>query len=425
MNSTKRTPIFVSLDLDVPELCGTLWVEQNRGKEIFSFEYSESWLKSENRLLLDPSLGFHQGPQYTQGSNFGIFLDSAPDRWGRFLIKRREAVNAREQKRPVQLLKEIDYLLGVHDTYRVGALRFQKDLNGSFLDNNNQFAAPPITSLGKLEHACLEIEKDGAEQSKEYTKWLKMLIAPGGSLGGARPKASVVDATGALWLAKFPSRTDTFNVGAWEMVVHDLGMACGIELPDARIEKFSSHHHTFLVKRFDRTTKGDRLFFMSAMTALGKSDGDDATTGVSYLHLAHQLMRFGKRCTSDLHELWRRIAFHILVSNTDDHLRNHGFIIDNNGWQLSPAYDLNPNPDGDGLKLNISEDDNSQNIELLIHVAKYFRITPDSAKSQIRELQSIVRRWRTLASQYELSRSEIELMAPAFRLSELSSSSKL
>jgi serine/threonine-protein kinase HipA len=422
MSTGKRTPIFVSLDLGSPELCGTLWVEQNRGKEIFSFEYSQSWLKIENRLLLDPSLGLHQGPQYTQGLNFGIFLDSAPDRWGRFLIKRREAVNAREQKRPIQPLKETDYLLGVHDTYRVGALRFQKELNGRFLDHNNDLAAPPITSLRKLEHASLQIEKDDAEQSKEYTKWLKMLIAPGGSLGGARPKASVVDETGALWLAKFPSRTDSFNVGAWEMVVHELGMACDIQLPEARIEKFSSRHHTFLVKRFDRTAEGNRIFFMSAMTALGKNDGDDATTGVSYLHLAELLMRFGSHCTPDLHELWRRIAFHTLVSNTDDHLRNHGFLIDSNGWRLSPAYDLNPNPDGDGLKLNISEDDNSQNLEILIHVAKYFRITATEAKKQIRELQSVVSKWRTVASKHELSRAETERMTPAFRLCENKSS---
>ncbi len=304
----------------------------------------------------------------------------------------------------------------MHDTYRIGALRFQKELSEPFLDHNSRLAAPPITSLRKLEHASLEIEKDNAEQSKEYTKWLKMLIAPGGSLGGARPKASVVDETGALWLAKFPSRNDAYNVAAWEMVVHELGIACGIELPEAKIEKFSSRHHTFLVKRFDRTTDGSRIFFMSAMTALGKSDGDDDTTGVSYLHLAHQLMRFGSRCTADLHELWRRIAFHVLISNADDHLRNHGFIVDANGWRLSPAYDLNPNPDGDGLKLNISEDDNSQNIELLIHVAKYFRITPNDAKKQIREFQSIVSKWRTVASRHGLSRTEIEIMAPAFRL---------
>jgi serine/threonine-protein kinase HipA len=185
----------------------------------------------------------------------------------------------------------------------------------------------------------MEIEKDDSFERSDYTKWLQMLIAPGGSLGGARPKASVVDEKGSLWLAKFPSRSDSYNVGAWEMVIHELGTDCGLQLPEARVEKFTSTNHSFLVKRFDRTGEGKRLFFMSAMTALGKSDGDDASTGVSYLHLADLLQRFGARCTDDLYELWSRMAFHTLVSNTDDHLRNHGFLIDTNGWHLSPAYD--------------------------------------------------------------------------------------
>ena len=418
MKEKSRSPIFVSLDFGNPALCGTLWSENLRGKEIFSFEYADEWLARDRRLLLDPNLKFFRGPQYSQAENFGIFLDSSPDRWGRFLIKRREALEARKEGRLSRILKETDYLLGVHDVYRVGALRFQRQLNGPYLDNDQSLSAPPWTSLRELEFASLEIEKGSSTENSEYEKWLKMLIAPGGSLGGARPKASVVDQSGALWIAKFPARNDVTNVGAWEMVVHQLAKESGILLPEARIGRFTSTHQTFLVKRFDRTETGLRLFFMSAMTALGRSDGDDESTGASYLHLAELLQKRGSQPDRDLRELWSRIVFNILISNTDDHLRNHGFLVNESGWELSPAYDLNPNADGDGLKLNISEDDNSQNLELVLSVARYFRIKPHQAAERLREIQAAVQKWRNVADEHGLSRVEIEDMATAFRLSD-------
>jgi serine/threonine-protein kinase HipA len=416
MKTKTRTPILVTLDLDAPELCGTLWCDVSRGKEIFSFEYADSWLESSRRFLLDPMLTLNQGPQYAQGANFGIFLDSAPDRWGRFLIKRREALKARQEQRSPRILKETDYLLGVHDAYRVGALRFQHSVDGPFLDNDPHFVAPPWASLRELEFASLGIEKDDALEQSDYEKWLKMLIAPGGSLGGARPKASVVDECGALWIAKFPGRTDVSDIGAWEMVVHTLAQRARICVPKARIGRFTSHHHTFMVQRFDRTSAGKRLFFMSAMTALGRTDGDDASMGVSYLHLAEFLQKFGSQTNEDLQELWSRIAFHIMISNTDDHLRNHGFLIDERGWRLSPAYDLNPNPESEGLKLNISEDDNFQSEEIVLSVAKHFRLKQTQAKKRYQEIKSAVSAWRAVAAEYGLSRSSIENMAPAFRL---------
>ena len=419
MKTNSRTPIFVTLDVESPHLCGTLWCDAIRGKEVFSFEYADSWLGSGRRFLLDPLLPLHRGPQYAQTSNFGIFLDSAPDRWGRFLIKRREALKARKEERPPRLLKETDYLLGVHDVYRMGALRFQKSTDGPFLDNDPHFSAPPWASLRDLEFASLAIEKENASEQSDYEKWLKMLIAPGGSLGGARPKASVVDEHGALWLAKFPGRTDASDVGAWEMVVHRLARQAGLCLPEARIGQFTSAHHTFMVKRFDRTEKGKRLFFMSAMTSLGRSDGDDASSGVSYLHLAELLQKYGSKPKEDLQELWSRMLFHVLISNTDDHLRNHGFLIDEQGWRLSPAYDLNANPDGEGLKLNISEDDNSQSQELILSVAKHFRFKNIQAEERYLEMKSVVRSWRTVAAEHGLSRSEMETMAPAFRLAQV------
>jgi len=418
MKEKSRSPIFVSLDFGNPAFCGTLWSENLRGKELFSFEYADEWLARDGRFLLDPNLKFFRGPQYSQAENFGIFLDSSPDRWGRFLIKRREALEARKEGRPTRILKETDYLLGVHDLYRPGAIRFQRQLKGPYLDNDQSLSAPPWASLRELEFASLEIEKGSSTENSEYEKWLKMLIAPGGSLGGARPKASVVDQSGALWIAKFPARNDVTNVGAWEMVVHQLAKESGIFLPEARIGRFTSTHQTFLVKRFDRTEQGLRLFFMSAMTALGRSDGDDASTGVSYLHLAELLQKRGSQPDRDLRELWSRIVFNILISNTDDHLRNHGFLVNQSGWELSPAYDLNPNPDGDGLKLNISEDDNSQNLELVLSVARYFRIKPNQAVERLREIQAAVQKWRNVADEHGLSRVEIEDMSTAFRMSD-------
>lgn len=374
--------------LPQPILVGTLNATPSRGKEIFSFEYDHDWLKSKYAQALDPSLKLLEGIHYTpQGQeNFGVFLDSSPDRWGRFLMKRREAQLAREEERKEHTLLESDYLLGVYDEHRMGALRFRIDPNGPFLDNNKKYASPPWASLRELEHASLELENRNAERNPNYSKWLAMLIAPGGSLGGARPKASVIDETNRLWIAKFPSNNDEYDVGAWEMVAYKLAKKAKIVIAEAKMDKFNSHYHTFLSKRFDRNNKGERIHFASAMTLLQRLDGDDASTGASYLELAEFIIRNGSQPDQDLEQLWRRIVFYIGISNVDDHLRNHGFILQSDGWILSPAFDINPNPNGDGLKLNISESDNSQNIDVAKEVAEYFRINPSKADKIIREV---------------------------------------
>lgn len=314
MKTSPRIPIFVSLDLGSPELCGTLWSETLRAKDIFSFEYEEAWLTRTGAMPLDPGLQLFRGSQYTQASNFGIFLDSTPDRWGRFLIRRREALKAREEGRPAQNLRETDFLLGVHDAYRMGALRFQTDRLGPFLDDDSRLAAPPWASLRELEFASLEIEKSDASENAEYAKWLRMLLAPGGSLGGARPKASVIDEKGALWIAKFPGSLDTHDMGAWEMLVHDLALKCGLNVPIAHAETLTTSYHTFLVKRFDRDTDGKRIFFMSAMTALERRDGDDASSGASYLEIAEHFRWKSGEAQKRIEEIqavvaeWRQVA---------------------------------------------------------------------------------------------------------------------
>jgi len=275
-------------------------------------------------------------------------------------------------------------------------------------------AAPPWTSLKDLENACIKIENDEIINDPEYLNWLNLLIAPGSSLGGARPKASVLDNENNLWIAKFPSKNDDKDIGAWEMVVHKLAKSAGIELPTAKIEKFSSRRFTFLTKRFDRTNRRERIHFASAMTLLGHTDGDDFKTGASYLELVEFLMKNGARINQDLEELWRRIVFSICVSNTDDHLRNHGFILSSEGWTLSPAYDINANETGTALRLNISENDNFLDLKLAIDVAKYFRLSPKRSKQIISEVTGSVKNWKKVAEEIGISKIEQEIMNKAF-----------
>jgi len=267
-----------------------------------------------------------------------------------------------------------------------------------------------------LEFASLQLEKEDISEDPEYYNWLTMLVAPGSSLGGARPKSNVVDPEGELWIAKFPSSIDQFNVGAWEKVVHHLAAASGINISEGKIQKFSSNHDTFLTKRFDRTPTGERIHFSSALTMLGYKDGVSFADGASYLELAEFLIQNGARVNEDLEELWRRIVFFICVSNTDDHLRNHGFILTDDGWILSPAYDINPVESGTGLSLNISEDDNSLDLDLALEVAEYFRVNINRAREIIDLVMDTVSQWRIIAREYGISKVEQDLMSRAFRL---------
>lgn len=399
-----------------PVLMGVLKVSEVRGKEVFSFEYNSAYLSSDGVFEIDPQLRLYKGPQYLpdEQSNFGIFLDSSPDRWGRVLMERREAVKAKSEEKPPKRLMESDYLLRVYDESRMGALRFKTDLNGPFLDNDQRHATPPITSLRELEHASLELENDEDFESADYLKNLALLVAPGSSLGGARPKANVKDSDGALWIAKFPSRKDEIDQGAWEYVVYQLAKNSGIQMSESKASIYYSDRHTFLTKRFDRDKEGNRIHFFSAMTLLGYQDGADANAGVSYLELAELLMQRGTEVEADLEQLWRRIVFNICVSNTDDHLRNHGFILTKKGLRLSPAFDINPNPNGYGLNLNIDEYSNALDTDLTFKVAPYFRLNDEEAREIISEIKTYVSQWNTVADSLGISKKEREQMAPAF-----------
>ncbi|WP_026506506.1 type II toxin-antitoxin system HipA family toxin [Butyrivibrio sp. MC2013] len=406
--------VYENWKADSPSFIGTMHVEGIKGKQIVSFEYDINWLADlTNSVSLDPDLKMFSGRQYPPINKlfFGVFEDSCPDRWGRLLMKRREAINAKKEERKPKTLSEVDYLLGVFDETRMGGLRFSVSKDGPFLSNDKELATPPWTTLRKLESASLAFEKneDGLEE-----KWLKQLIAPGSSLGGARPKASVVAPDGSLWIAKFPSKDDEINVGAWEMVTHDLAALCGLNVPEAKVEDFSKIGSTFLIKRFDRSG-AKRIHFASAMTLLGKSDGANASDGNGYLDVASIIKAYGGKPDEDLLELWKRIVFNMAVSNTDDHLRNHGFILENGRWRLSPLYDVNPNIYGDSLSLNVDKDNNLIDFELVLSTAKLYGISEIRASEELNLIKDAVQsNWKTLAKHYGIKRSEIEEMSPAF-----------
>lgn len=412
-------------DLGEPHLIGLLRAESTQRKETFSFEYSQEWLDAGNAMLLDPQLQFFQGPQYLNDNdhpNFGMFLDSSPDRWGQTLMKRREARVARHEERKPRTLIGTDFLLGVHDEQRVGGLRFKTELEGNFLSDEQGQEAPPWARLRELENAAWQFQSDDGYGSEvDAPEWLQLLMAPGSSIGGARPKAGVCDEGQNLWIAKFPGRNDDIDVGGWELVTHRLAVEAGLDVAEATAKKFGQPHHTFIVKRFDRIVVGrvrQRRHFATAMTMLGYSDGTNHTDGASYLEIVEFLTRYGSDTEADMHELWRRIVFSICVSNTDDHLRNHGFLLQTDGWKLSPAYDINPDPTGRGLTLNISDEDNSLDLELALEVAAYFRIKEKKARKIIEKVTQVVSNWRDFATDLGISRSEQEAMAPAFSLAE-------
>jgi len=418
MSKNKEILVYTDgVESQAPLFVGTLFSSYARGKEVFSFEYDQGWLQSSFAQEIDPDLGLYQGIQYLRDekSNFGIFLDSSPDRWGRVLMDRRESILARMENRPHRNLSESDYLLGVFDEQRMGALRFKETVSGAFLNDNLNFVTPPMTSLRELEQASYQLENEMIEDDSEVLKWLNMLLAPGTSLGGARPKAGVKNTDNSLWIAKFPSKEDRHDVGAWEMIVNELAQRAGLNVTQATAKPFYGKHHTFLTKRFDRTNTGKRVHFASAMTLLGYTDGVSFQEGVSYLELAEFIIRKGANVGRDLEELFRRIVFYICVSNTDDHLRNHGFLLTPEGWILSPAYDINPNPKGTGLKLNILTHDNSLDLDLAIEVASFFRLTHTQASSIIQNTINVLSNWKQIASKYRISRDEQDRMSMAFR----------
>ncbi|MDD2284197.1 MAG: type II toxin-antitoxin system HipA family toxin [Paludibacter sp.] len=418
MKQNNEKEILVYADwymLNSPQLIGKLHFASLRGKAVYSFEYDNEWIKT--GIAIDPELPLFSGLHYASSNdNFGIFKDSSPDRWGQLLMKRREILLSKIEQKEPRTLFGIDFLLGVHDSHRMGGLRFKEHKDGDFLSTDQRLAAPPWTSLRDLEFAVEQYEKNADKLDETSLKWINQLIAPGSSLGGARPKADVVDTNGKQWIAKFPSNNDDSDVGLWEMVVHALAIQAKITVPNAIIKKLASPYHTYLSQRFDRTADNKRIHYASAMTLLQRTDGDDAGSGVSYLDLVGFIKSACVNVTENLEELFRRVIFSVCVSNTDDHLRNHGFIYTEAGWTLSPAFDINANETGTGLKLNIDEEDNALDIDLVMETAPYYLLSNKRAAEIKEEVTKAVSFWRKLATQYKISPSEIERKAKAFRV---------
>lgn len=399
--------------LDAPELgasqrVGMLYRHEVRTDVPAAFEYDKEWLKHGQAFALDPRLELWRGEQHPPAAAraFGIFMDSAPDRWGRVLLERREAAAAARDARKMRTFHEMDFLLGICDHTRMGGLRFCKP-GGPFLDNSDN-ATPPVTDLKELAYICKRIEEPGVERLPEYERWLAMLIAPGTSLGGARPKANFTDVGKRLWIAKFPAKDDRYDVGGWEYLMHVLARKAGIIVPDARLEHLSDQYGTFCSARFDRTADGRRMY-ASAMTLLERQDGE---AGASYLDLAEFVSDHGAQghIDEDLAQLFRRVLFNVLVGNRDDHLRNHGFIRERSGWRLSPAFDINPNAVKQTHALAIDSKNAAPDIRVAMEQAGLYRLNTGAARRMLDEVRNAIEDWRAVAQKLRLPSVEIQRM---------------
>ena len=367
------------------------------------FAYESDWLKYAHAFPLDPELDLAAGEFFPGDSNFGIFMDSCPDRWGQVLMKRREAVEAKEEGRTPKTPGPWDFLLGVQDCTRMGALRFTRPDDEKVFLANEALSAPPVTSIAELQAVAFELSKKKQDDLGKIKEWLKVLVAPGSSLGGARPKANLLDDDGSLWIAKFPSADDDYDVALWEKLLHDLASSCGITVSESRIMQIGTGYHTFLVKRFDRRGT-QRRFFTSAMTMLGHGDSEDA----SYLELAEFIATSGEaeHITRDLEELFTRVVFNVATANRDDHLRNHGFIRSPSGWRLAPAFDMNPSFRKDEHVLAIDLYNRLPDLEVVLSTAEYYRLNSARAQKIITEVCAVVGGWSVRARKLGLTTQE-------------------
>jgi serine/threonine-protein kinase HipA len=408
-NAPQVRDVEVWIDADVAQRVPIGSLHEDRGQ--LRFRYDVSWLKRPEAFAIDPALALSDAPFFPDATsgNFGIFLDSAPDRWGQTLMQRREALSARDEKRRPRSLRPWDFLLGVQDITRQGALRFRMAESDRFIADE-ALAAPPITSLGELEAVARELTARRIENLERLRSWLAVLVAPGASLGGARPKANFTDRDGSLWIGKFPARDDSRDSSAWEYVAHQLGRRAGIDVPEAKLARFSTFH-TFCVRRFDREGK-HRRFYASAMTMLAR----ERSEGSSYIELAELLRLRGDpaHLAADLEQLFRRVVFNVLIGHRDDHLRNHGFLLGGGGWRLAPAFDVNPDITKPEHVLNLDESSPAPDVDAVQATRSYYGI--DSARSArvIREVRRVVAGWREEARRLRIAAADIELMSSAF-----------
>lgn len=412
----RRLLVYADFDwLDDVELVGELTMDTIRGGETYGFRFDAAWLNKHADVRLSDDINPYVGMQFTQPGKdiFGCFSDSLPDRWGRTLMLRREQILASEEKRPVRRLTSMDYLLGIDDASRMGGFRFKETEDGAFINTTDHLQIPPVTSIRELVAATHEIELSEENRSLPAKRWLMQLVHPGTSLGGARPKASVVDERQQLYVAKFPSRKDLYDVGLWEHFAHLMAKAAGIKCADTKAITAGSPYHTLLSKRFDRTDDGRRIHFASAMTMLGLTDGQNASTGHGYLDLVDFIIRGCCDVDDNLQELFRRVAFNISIGNSDDHFRNHGFLLTKKGWTLSPAYDLNPTLLRDqSLLINAYTTESS--LDILFESCDDYMISPNKARAILDDVKRVMSKWQRVATSIGLSPSEQTMFKDRF-----------
>ena len=414
----ERLLVFADFDwLDKPELVGELCYEKLRGSESYAFRFDDNWLKFHAGIKLSEDINNYPGLQYTQPGNdiFGCFSDALPDRWGRTLLKRREQIQASEEKRAVRNLSSFDYLMGIDDFSRMGGFRLKRELDGDFINVSPSLKIPPQTELRQLVLASQEVEKSEENDVLPEKKWIAQLIQPGTSLGGARPKAGVLDDSGNLCIAKFPSRKDDYDPGLWEHFSHLLARKAGIYAAQTKVLGGLGKYHTLLSKRFDRTDEGKRIHFASSMSLIGLRDGDNAQGGYGYLNIVDFILQSCCDVEKNLQELYRRVAFNICIGNSDDHFRNHGFLLTPRGWTLSPAYDMNPTLN-EYQSLLINESSNKADIRTLLESCESYMIKKEVAKNIIRQVQAAVAGWENLAVLLQIPAREVTMFKDRFKL---------
>ena len=412
------TKIYVYADfnwLKKVELVGELSMQSIRGKESYSFEFSKDWLKNYGSIQLSDDINNYTGIQYCQQNNeiFGCFADSLPDRWGRTLILRREQILAMEEKRPVRRLTEFDFLTGIDDYTRIGGFRYKIDPTGEFINTSNKLQIPPITEIKELVRASNEIELSEEKNTLPQKKWLFQLIQPGTSLGGARPKATIIDEYKHLYIAKFPSRNDLYDVGLWEHLSHLLAKESGLNCSESKVIKAGNKYHTLLSKRFDRTADNKRIHYASAMTMLGLKDGCNANTGNGYLDIVNYIIKNCCNVDYNLKELYRRVAFNISIGNSDDHFRNHGFLLTPQGWTLSPAFDINPSLSKE-QSLLINSYTAKSDLNILLDSCEEYMLNHNTAKQIIEEVLKGISKWKLLANKINIPQSEQNIFKDRF-----------
>ena len=407
----KKLYVYADFDwLKEIELIGELGYESLRGSDSYCFTFSDDWLKKHGGLFLSDDLNNYPGQQYTQPGKdiFGCFSDALPDRWGRTLLLRREQLVAMEEKRPVRRLSSFDFLTGIDDFSRMGAFRFKENIDGDFINVSESLKIPPLTDIRELIAASAEIERSEEDNVLPDRKWIAQLVQPGSSLGGARPKASVVDTDKTLYVAKFPSRKDDYDAGLWEHFSHLLAAKAGINAAKTKVIATGEKYHTLLSERFDRIQDGKRIHFASAMTLLGLNDGDNATTGHGYLDIVDFIIRNCTDVDRNLQELYRRVAFNICIGNSDDHFRNHGFILTEKGWTLSTAYDMNPTLN-EYQSLLISATSNKADLGILLDACVDYMLNRKTVEHIVSEVINVVKEWRGLAVRLGISKREMDM----------------